>query len=423
MRIAHFIWDFSANSGRAQRFVNQLSSWLANMGHNATVLTSKNNLPVNNGAFEVRCMESMDFSNVLPLFVCSELQNWGDGLKFFAHILSYNILSASELIRMSKNGNYDIAHIHDWPPVLSAACLKKELDIPIIFHIHSTEKGRSHGLGSKTIEALEYKGMEMADIVVTVSDAMRAELQSLGINGDKLRVVYNGVDAEKFRPEKINPQIARKVKEHYGISGETILFTGRLAQVKGVHNLVMAMPEILKEFPEAKLIILGTGELDAQISFIVEHLELGDNVILKNEQIDEEQRAIHYGIADICVSPSVYEPSGVSCLEAMSMGKPVVVGASGMSALREIVVNEGADRCGYHVNGADPADIAYGVIRILESDRERKIMGRNARNRVLDYFTWDKIAMDMVEVYEEVIEEKEEVRELSEQSRYQLQLQ
>lgn len=422
MKVAHFIWDFSVDSGRPQRFVSQLSRWLASMGHNATVITSGNN-SLDNGIFEIRSLESMDFSDVLPLFVCSELQNWGDGLKFFAHILSYNILAASELMKLNRSGKYDVVHIHDWPSVLSAPCVKRESGIPLIFHIHSTEKGRSHGLGSKTIEALEYKGMDIADIVVTVSDAMRAELQSLGINGDKLRVVYNGVDAGKFRPERVSAEVARKVKEHYGITGETIVFTGRLAQVKGVHNLVMAMPEILKEFPSAKLIILGTGELDTQINFIVEHLELQDSVILKNEEVDEEGRIIHYGIADICVFPSVYEPSGVACMEAMSMGKPVVVGASGTSALREIVVDEGADRCGYHVNGADPADIAYGVVNMLESEKERKLMGKNARNRVLEYFTWDKIAMDMIEVYEEVIERKREVREPLEPSRYQLQLQ
>ncbi|HID43874.1 MAG TPA: glycosyltransferase family 1 protein, partial [Archaeoglobaceae archaeon] len=297
MKVAHFIWDFSLyNSGRPQRFVSQLGHWLAKMGHNVTVFTSKGGNSQGKGVFETHCMESIDFSDILPLFVCSELQNWGNGLRFFAHILSYNILAASKLVKMNRERNYDVVHLHDWPSVLSAACLKKELDSPFVFQIHSTEKGRSHGLGSKTIEALEYKGMDMADIVVTVSNAMRAELQSLGVNGDKLRVIYNGVDAGKFRPERVSPDLVKKLKEHYDISGETILFTGRLAQVKGVHNLVMAMPEVLKEFPEAKLIILGTGELDAQINFIIEHLGLKDSVILKNEIVDEEERIIHYGI-------------------------------------------------------------------------------------------------------------------------------
>jgi glycosyltransferase involved in cell wall biosynthesis len=311
---------------------------------------------------------------------------------------------------------------------MGAAGIINEIKLPLVFHIHSTEKGRSRGMGSKTIEALEYKGTKISDVVIAVSEAMRSELQALGLNGEKMRVVHNGVNANVFRPERVNPEVIKRIKSHYGIEAETILFIGRLAQVKGIHNLVMAMPEILKVFPSAKLVVVGRGELDAQLKFIIEHMDLGDSVIMRNENLDEEGRILHYAIADVCAFPSVYDPSGVACIEAMSMAKPVVVGASGTTGMREIVENNGPERCGIHVNGSDPSDIANGIIEILNSERERKIMGRNSRNRVLNHFTWDRIAERMLEVYTEVCEMKnmdfiQKPKEPPEQKQYQLQLQ
>jgi len=84
----------------------------------------------------------------------------------------------------------------------------------------------------------------------------------------------------------------------------------------------------------------------------------------------------------------------------MSMEKPVVVGAAGVSGMREIVVCCGEEQCGYHIDPNNPSDIAWGVVSALETAEKRKMLGKNGRKRVLSEFTWNKIAEKTLQLYE-----------------------
>ena len=85
------------------------------------------------------------------------------------------------------------------------------------------------------------------------------------------------------------------------------------------------------------------------------------------------------------------------------MGKPVVVGARNISGLREQVVPSGPSQCGFHINPYDPHDIAKFVILLLEDEDLRRKCGENARRRVLELFTWQKVAENTIRVYNEVM--------------------
>jgi len=84
------------------------------------------------------------------------------------------------------------------------------------------------------------------------------------------------------------------------------------------------------------------------------------------------------------------------------MEKPVVVGASGVSGMREIVICCGPEQCGYHIDPYNPSDIAWGVTSALETTTWAKKLGQNGRKRVLAEFTWNKIAEKTVELYETI---------------------
>ncbi|NIR86477.1 glycosyltransferase family 4 protein, partial [Candidatus Bathyarchaeota archaeon] len=106
---------------------------------------------------------------------------------------------------------------------------------------------------------------------------------------------------------------------------------------------------------------------------------------------------------DLCIFPSTYEPFGIVSLEAMSMEKPIVVGAKGVVGFKEQVLPTGPDQNGVHVNGNDPADIAWGIKEILKDSSRAKKWGRNGRKRVLKYFTWRKVAEQTLEIYKSFI--------------------
>jgi glycosyltransferase involved in cell wall biosynthesis len=108
-------------------------------------------------------------------------------------------------------------------------------------------------------------------------------------------------------------------------------------------------------------------------------------------------------MAELCVFPSIAEPFGIVSLEAMAMERPVVVGASGLSGFREQVVPDGPDRCGVHVDGRNPSDIAWGIKETLRNPEEAKQWGRNGRKRVLRLFTWNEAARNTLALYETLL--------------------
>lgn len=415
MRIVHFSWEFPPRIvGGLGTFVSELTRHLVIEGHEVIVMSMNEGnkyLTVDNWkGVEVHRPMLVNMADTLPTFSDVELRSWGSHIRFFSDILTYNVLAAAKFVNYiyrKQNRKCDIIHAHDWLGIIGGLCTKRETGIPLIFHVHSTERGRSRGLGSRTVETLEVIGGTLADMVVTVSHAMKQEIITLGIAPeDKIEVCWNGVDTSKYDPAKVPKEKIMELRRKYNIDdGEfMLLFVGRLVKVKGVDNLVEAMPLVLQKHPNVKLVILGVGELENALRERITNLGLQNKVILKTEFVSEEDRILHYAAADLCIFPSIYEPFGIVCTEAMSMSKPVIVGASGTNGLREQVIPEGPARCGLHVNGNDFKDIAWGITTILDSEDERKLMGRNARERATKYFDWKIITKKMIEIYEKCLE-------------------
>jgi glycogen(starch) synthase len=163
------------------------------------------------------------------------------------------------------------------------------------------------------------------------------------------------------------------------------------------------MPMVLKEFPNTKLVILGKGDEQRDIVETADRLNIKNNVTYRFDFVPEDERILHYAASDLCVFPSTYEPFGIVSLEAMSMEKPIVVGARGVVGFREQVISSGPDQCGVHVNGEDPADIAWGIKMVLRDPDEARNWGENGRKRVLEFFTWHKVADETLKIYESLL--------------------
>src|SRR5208283_3584453 len=173
--------------------------------------------------------------------------------------------------------------------------------------------------------------------------------------------------------------------------------------VKSIRNLLLAMPEVLKEFPKTKLVILGKGDEQTDITETAERLNVKDNIVYRFDFVSEKERILHYAASDVCVFPSVYEPFGIVSLEAMAMEKPVVVGARGVAGFREQILSSGPDQNGVHINGEDPLDIAWGIKETLRNPEKARNWGENGRKRVIDYFTWRKVADETLKIYESLL--------------------
>jgi glycogen synthase len=414
MKIAVLVYEYPPKIvGGLGTYAAEITRKFVLMDHDVTVFTMNNDagdLPTREiwRGIEIHRPLHIDISDSLPDVIAEDIRKWGRGIHLFGKLMVYNYLSAAKLVNelIKKEGlKYDIVVAHDWLSVMGGVTVKKESGLPLAFHVHSTEQGRTMGNGSSVVSNIELRGANMADLIVTVSYAMKDELIQLGFPRDKIKVSYNGVDPQKYNPQTVTPDQTRKIRERYGLKeGDLmILFLGRLVGVKGVDKLIMAMPHILTKYPKAKLVIVGVGDLQEYLQNLVRMIKMDEYVRFRFDFIPEEERILHYAACDVAAFPSLYEPFGIVALEAMSMEKPVVVGAAGISGMREIVICCGEEQCGYHIDPNNPSDIAWGIMGALESPEKRKWLGKNGRKRVLNEFTWTKIAEKTVELYESIL--------------------
>jgi len=416
MNIVMLVYEFPPRIvGGLGTYAGEISQELVKLGNDVTVVTMNDGkLPTRETwhGVEVHRPAHVDLTDSLPAMVNEDLRRWGRGLKFFSDVFAYNVIAASKLVNelvRKEDKKADIVAAHDWLSIIAGASCKRELKVPLVFHVHSTEPGRTMGRGSPVVNALESTGGSVSDMVVTVSHAMRDELVGLGFVEKKIRVCYDAVDPDKYDPTKVSQESAKMLRQRYGLAEDDkmILFVGRLTAVKGVDRLVNAMPAILQKIPNAKLVVVGLGDMQDYLGGLVHSIGVGDQVTLRTEFVPEEERIVHYAACDLAVFPSLYEPFGIVCTEAMSMSKPVVVGAAGVSGLREQVVPSGPDQTGLHVNPQDPSDIAWAVTTILGNSNLANKLGANARKRVLQMFTWKEVASSLVRTYKELLDEEE----------------
>ena len=412
MRIGFFVWEYPPKIvGGLGTYAEYITREFVELGHDVSVFTlNPGDLKTREvlRGVEIHRPLIADASKIFPMIVIDDLKKWGTNIRLFNDIFIYNILSTTKFINqlIRKEGyHFDIVCVHDWLSSISGLIIKNETEIPVVFHVHSTEWGRRGGQGSSVISHFEWTMAHTADRIITVSHTMRDDLIRHGWPQQKISVVWNGVDPERYDPEICKPEEVEKVRERYGISNDwsMIFFLGRLTWVKAVRNLLQAMPIVLSEYPKTKLVILGKGEEQRDVMETAERLGIKDNVVCRFEFVPEKERILHYAAADLCVFPSVYEPFGIVSLEAMAMKKPVVVGARGVVGFREQVIPSGSEQSGVHVNGNDPTDIAWGIKQVLQDPERARRWGENGRKRVLRYFTWRKAAEQTLEIYETLI--------------------
>ncbi len=414
MKIAVLVYEYPPKIvGGLGTYAAEITRKFVLLGHDVTVFTmndAEGSLPTRElwRGIEIHRPMDIDVSDSLPDVIAEDVRKWGRGIRFFSKILVYNYLSAAKMINelvRKDEFKFDLVVAHDWLSVMAGIAIKRELDLPLAFHMHSNESGRTLGNGSQVIRNIENRGGQTADLVVTVSYAMQDELVRLGFPAQNVQVCYNGVDPQKYSLERVDSEVIRKVRERYGLEDDDLmaLFIGRLVWVKGVDKLVRAMPHVLEKVPNVKLVVLGLGEMGEYLQRLADSLNLNDAVKFRFEFVPEEERIAHYAACDVAIFPSLYEPFGIVALEAMSMEKPVVVGATGISGMREVVIPSGPDQCGFHINPNDPADIAWGIVNAVQDPTKRAQFGENGRKRVLAKFSWGSAAERTVQVYKALL--------------------
>jgi len=151
LKIVHFSWEFPpVIYGGLGTFATEITQKQTYFGNEVTVFS----LNENNGyktyekwnGIDVYRPKTLDLTSTYHLFADHELRSWGPNFKFFSDVINYNTMSAAQLVNLlvgKEKKSFDIIDAHDWLGIIGGMVVKKELGIPLMFHVHSTEVGRS----------------------------------------------------------------------------------------------------------------------------------------------------------------------------------------------------------------------------------------------------------------------------------------
>jgi glycosyltransferase involved in cell wall biosynthesis len=240
-----------------------------------------------------------------------------------------------------------------------------------------------------------------ADAVIAISDFVKQTVVASGHSESKVHPVLNGIDVRKWNQSRDRSTC----RQDYNIPSQSpvILTVCRLFPSKGPGHLIAVLPELVREWPDLRLVIVG-GQAEpgyqAQLERLARDAGVERNVIFTGWCPDIEGLM---ALADVFAMPSLGEPFGLVYLEAMAMSLPVVALASGGTPE---VVEHGTT--GLLSLPGDDALLTEHLRCLLRSPDLRRSMGSRGRNRVESYFTVDRMTRDIELLYERMLQEGEQ---------------
>ncbi|MFI1964821.1 glycosyltransferase family 4 protein [Streptomyces pathocidini] len=357
--VCPYSWDVP---GGVQFHIRDLAEHLIRRGHHVSVLAPA------------------DDDTPLPSYVVSAGRAVPVPYNGSVARLNFGFLSAARVRRWLQNGDFDVLHIHEpaSPSLGLLSCWAAQGPIVATFH---TSNPRSRAMVAAY--AILQAALEKISARIAVSEyARRTLVEHLG--GDAV-VIPNGVDVGFFAAAEPKPEW----------QGETIGFIGRIDEPrKGLPVLMKALPAILAERPEARLLVAGRGDEEEAVAGLPERMR--ERVEFLGMVSDEDKARLLRSV-DLYVAPNTGgESFGIILVEAMSAGAPVL--ASDLDAFAQVLAGGEA---GELFTAGDADALAASALRLL-GDPARRAELRERGSRHVRRFDWSTVGADILAVYETV---------------------
>ncbi|MCL2414828.1 MAG: glycosyltransferase family 4 protein [Bacteroidales bacterium] len=286
---------------------------------------------------------------------------------------------------IAQEYNHDLIHAHDWLCYEAGIAAKAASGKPLVIHVHATEFDRSGENVNQVVYEIERRGMLAADRVMTVSNLTRQiVIERYGIDPKKVHTVYNAVE-----PIENKKQIV--ANKHF--KEKVVTFLGRITFQKGPEYFVEAAHRVLQKDDNVRFVMAGSGDLLNRAVRRVAELGLGTKFhftgFLKGLDVDRM-----FMMSDVYVMPSISEPFGISPLEAMRAGVPVVI--SNQSGCSEIL------HYALKVDFWDIDAMANSIYGLLHYDSLHKLFSEKGAEEV-NNLKWENAALNNIKIYNKAL--------------------
>ncbi|MEP6801095.1 MAG: glycosyltransferase family 4 protein [Acidobacteriota bacterium] len=288
--------------------------------------------------------------------------------------------------RIARRERFDVIHAHDWLTYLAGMEARRASGKPLAVHVHATEFDRSATGGDAFVRGTERLGVTTADRVIAVS-RYTADIvaERYGVPRERLRVVHNAIDAR----EGVGTW-------EVGEQDPLVLFAGRITWQKGPRFFVDAAALVAREIPNVRFAVAGSGDRLRPMMKSVTALGLERHFLFTGFLPPAELDRL-YARANVYVLPSVSEPFGLTALEALRHGTPVIVSRN--AGVSEVVRNV------LRVDFGDTNDLASKILSVLLFRPLSDALGTEGRIEV-SRLSWKDAAAKCVDVYREMVEEE-----------------
>lgn len=271
-----------------------------------------------------------------------------------------------------------------YPDGVAAIMLAEKLNVPVVMTARGSDVNVLPNFPRLRKQILW--ATQQANAIITVANALKVKLAELGVEKEKVTVLRNGVDAQRFYPMD-----KQAVRSELDISGPTLLSVGNLIELKGHHLIIDA----LKELPGFKLIIIGEGEMRDQLQKQINAADLQDRVRLQG-MVEQEELQRFYSAADALVLASSREGWANVLLESMACGTPVV--ATSVSGNPEVVQSRTG---GILVKQRTAQGLADGVRQLFAHYPKREETRYYAQG-----FSWQQTSQGQMDLFSHIIQGK-----------------
>jgi glycosyltransferase involved in cell wall biosynthesis len=283
----------------------------------------------------------------------------------------------------------------------AGALLKRDLGIPFILQVEGSEVWVKHNWGKvyfdKLLQWAEDIQFGYSDAIVVISSVLKNQLVSLGVPPEKITVIPNGVDADKYSPSVDGSSIRKK----YNLDGKLVCgYTGTFGQWHGITVLAEAVKFVVKKNPNVIFLLIGDGVLRGEVEDILRRDGVWQNVIITG-MMQHQAVPQHLAACDALVLPAIDNPDGlgffqspIKLFEYMAMGKAVISSDVGQP---KDIIQSGTN--GLLVHQQNAAELAEKILMLADDHALCQSLGSAARRDAVEKYSWKQNAQQVLDVY------------------------
>lgn len=387
----------SVDSGGQNIYVAQLARQFARRGLEVDVYTRRDNI------FLPGIVQWMP--NVRVIHLSAGPARYLPKEDLLAHMGAFSLQLARHV--SDRASGYDVMHANFFMSAMASLPVAQSHGIPLAVTFHAL--GRVRRLHQQEADRFPDSRFNIEDDIVRRADRIIAEcpedrkdlVELYGADVRRINIVPCGYDADEMSPMDM---AAARDALGWDRDQFRILQLGRIVPRKGIDNVIRALALLHGRYGlrDARLCVVGGNDVDAtaqatpeigRLRALAEEQGVLDRVEFTGRR-DRAQLAAYYGASDVFVTTPWYEPFGITPVEAMACERPVI--GSDTGGIRNTVVH---GQTGFLVPARDPGSLAQRLAELAGDAGLRRRMGRKGRDRAHRYYTWDRVAQELLDIY------------------------